>query len=952
MKFNFITKRMKYFNAFMSLIRTSLFAILVPTSIEAFRNEKILDNVLDDELQVNQENFMYKSDYPTYETLKKSHKELSEEITIESAVLLKNDSCLPLKNASKLTLFSRNSVDLIYGGTGSNAINLNKKLSLKGSLEESGFIINPVIYEHYKSSNKERVDLNIDNPNYDYLSIAEDNEGLFNSGYLTNSFLKYNDCGVIVISRIGGEGYDLPTSNFDKVNGNYKGENGYLTIQKEELELIKKVKRYFSKTLVLLNTSSGLDISPLVKGESEVNGILWIGYPGEYGLNGISKLIKGEANPSGKLPHTYIKDISSYPANQNFDDFTFKNKKPLGEYDSRYNYLIYQEGIYVGYRYYETLYESSVLNSFNYNYSNDVIFPFGYGLSYTSFNKELIGVDFNEETSSYSLYIKVKNVGKKEGKDVIQIYNQNEYTTFDQEHSIEKASVNLVAFKKTKTLKPGESDIVVIDITLEDLKNYDSNFFKTYFLGKGEYYLTLANNAHEAINNILSIKLNQKIEDEFSKVNTKNVYRFSLDKAMIFNKGKKQEITNKFDEVDINYFLDNKINYLSRRDLSSTFPKPLKDISLTPEMENELNKKAEEKIEIIESVTTLSDSNIKLLDLLNKEYDDPNWNILLSKISNEDLANLVGKGGFGTSKINSIVYPGSKDSDGPSGISGNAYGGKSGTSFPSESLIAASWNEDLLIKLGQAIANEAIYFKTTGWYAPGINIQRSPYSGRNNEYYSEDPYLSGILGSNVIEGAYKKGIIAYPKHLLLNDQEKHRHGICIFANEQTIREIYLKPFELIIKNSHVQGIMTSFNRVGLKRSAANKNLLTDVIEEELGFNGILITDYTSGYEWMGVSDSINSGLNIFLTSSTDVYKNEILSRIKTSESFKLKIINSAHKILYIYLHSSAMNGYTKEMDSLKNSISTRKVSIIVLDTITLLIALTFIALFTVSLVKK
>lgn len=952
MKINFKTKRMKYFNCLMSLIWSTLFIVLIPTSIEAFKNERILDNVLDSELQVNQENFIYKSDYPTYEALKKSHQELSEEIVEESAVLLKNDSCLPLKNASKLTLFSRNSVDLIYGGTGSNAINLNKKLTLKESLENVGYLVNPFLDEHYKSSSKERVDLNIDNPNYDNLTIAEDNEGIFNNGYLTNSFLKYDDCGVIVISRIGGEGYDLPTSSFDKVNNGYLGKNGYLTLQKEELELIKKVKRYFSKTLVLLNTSSGLDISPLINGEHEVNGILWIGYPGEYGLNGVSKIIKGETNPSGKLPHTYIKDISSYPANQNFNDFTFKDKKSLGEFDCRYNYLIYQEGIYVGYRYYESLYETSILNSLSYDYKDDVVFPFGYGLSYTTFLKELIGVDFNKETNSYSLYIKVKNVGDKEGKDVVEIYNQNEYTTFDEENNIEKASVNLIAFKKTKILKPGESDIIVIDITLKDLKNYDSNFFKTYFLGRGKYYFTVASNAHEAINNILSYKLNKKLEDDFSNVNLKNVHSFELDKTLIFNQGETTQITNQFDEVNINHFLKNEITYLSRKDFSSTFPTPLVNIELTSEMEDELNGKTIETIEKKETLTNSTNSNIKLLELLNKDFNDPLWNILLSKISNEDLANLVGKGGFGTSKINSIVYPGSKDSDGPSGISGNAYGGKSGTSFPSQSLIAASWNENLLTKLGLAIANEAIYLKNTGWYAPGINIQRSPYSGRNNEYYSEDPYLSGVLGSNVIEGAYKKGIITYPKHLLLNDQEKHRHGICIFANEQTIREVYLKPFEIIIKNSHVQGIMTSFNRVGLKWSAANKNLLTNVLEEELGFNGIFITDYTSGYEWMNVVDSINSGLNLFLASSTDVYEKEILSRIKNNANFKSKIIDSAHKILYNYLHSSAMNGYTKEMDSLKNSISTWKVSIIILDIITGIVSLTFIALFIVSLVKK
>lgn len=952
MKINFESRKNKYLFSSMSLIWIALFAVLIPTSMEAFKNERILDNVLDNELQENQDNFLYKSDYSSYENLKKYHQELNEEITGESAVLLKNDSCLPLKNTAKVTLFSRNSVDLIYSGTGSNSININKKITLKDSLESNGISVNPYLNDYYKSSNKERIELNIDSPNYDNLTIAEDNEGVFTNGYLTNSYLKYNDCAIIVVSRIGGEGYDLPTSTFDKVDGKYKGENGYLSLQKDELDLIKKVKRYFSKTLVLLNTSSGIDVSPLLKNEYEVNGILWIGYPGEYGLNGISKIIKGEINPSGKLPHTYIKDISSYPAHQNFSDFTFKNKANIGEYDCRYNYLIYQEGIYVGYRYYETAYESSILDSLNFSYSDNVIYPFGYGLSYTSFAKELIGADFNKDKNTCSLYIKVKNIGNFEGKDVVQIYNQNEYTTFDKENLVEKASINLISFKKTKLLKPDESDIVVVDINLEDMKNYDANYFKTYFLGKGNYHLSVASNAHEAIKNIISLKTKDASPTSFTEWNYKNVFSFNLDKTQIFKEGKKREITNEFDEVNINHYLNDKITYLSRNDFSSTFPKPLKDIELTSVMEDELLDKSEDNPSpflIDNQVKT--NSNIKLFDLLNKDYDDPKWNNLLNNISNEDLADIIGKGGFGTSKINSIVYPGSKDSDGPSGISGNAYGGKSGTCFPSQSLIAASWNEDLLNKLGLSIANEAIYFKTTGWYAPGINIQRDPYSGRNNEYYSEDPYLSGILGANLIQGAYKKGIITYPKHLVLNDQEKHRHGICVFANEQTIREIYLKPFEIIVKKSSAQGIMTSFNRVGLKRSASNKNLLTNVLREELGFEGVIITDYTSGYKRMNVNNSINAGLNLFLASSSDAYKNEILSKIKSDDNFKKIVIESAHRILYNYLHSSAMNGYTKESEKLKNSISTWKISIIILDVFTGIIALSFLTLFVISIIK-
>ena len=916
----------KLFYSFLSILFISLFIGLIINTINAFEYSNVVDQIYD----INDDSFahgkFYSSSYKNFDEAKNNSKKISEEIIQEGTVLLKNNNVLPLKKDSKITLFSRSSVDLVYSGTGSSNINFDDKITLKDAFEDKGIKVNNILWNRYLiDSNYRKAGIMEDKNSKYQMSVGESDKNIYLEQKIINSFYDFNDLAIIVISRIGGEGYDLSKDNF------IDGQNGYLSLTTKEQDMIDVAKTYFKKTLVLINSCNPLELSFIE--EKNIDACLWIGYVGEYGLNGLISLILGEVSPSGRLVDTYVSNNKFFPSSNNIGDYNYLNYSSSGEWDTRYNYLIEQEGIYIGYKYFETRYEDTILNKGsarnNFNYYNQVIYPFGYGLSYTNFKQEII--DVKKDNDEINLDVKVTNIGNYESKDVVQLYYQSEYTLFDQINNIEKSSVNLIGFEKTKSLKPNEEQIISLKINLSSLVSYDYKINITYLLEKGNYYLSLGNNAHEAINNILAKKGYQKDNIYMLENGNKNkCYNFVIEENIIFDQGKNIKITNQLDDVDINYYLDNKINYLSRNDYKNTYPKELNNLSgenIIPYLENDYSYVKKEANDILLN----QEQEYKILDMKEVNYNDEKWDKIVSQMSKEEIALLVFKGGFATNYIESVGNPLTYDRDGTVGIAGNNVNASSGTLFPSQVNMASTFNKDLIYEVGKAIAEEALYLKVIGWYAPGLNIHRSPYGGRNYEYFSEDSYLSGVMGAYEVNGAQNKGLIVNAKHFILNDLEIHRNGVCVFNNEQALREIYLKPFEYVVKNSSILGIMLSLNRVGTIYSGAHYGLINNILREEWGFVGRVITDFTNeGKAYMSIKSCLQAGTDMWLC-STDFFMKNYLNEIK-NDDYLIELGKKASKnILYSQSKSSAINLEARRVTK------SWKISIIFIDVLTFML---------------
>ena len=916
----------KLFYSFLSILFISLFIGLIINTINAFEYSNVVDQIYD----INDDSFahgkFYSSSYKNFDEAKNNSKKISEEIIQEGTVLLKNNNVLPLKKDSKITLFSRSSVDLVYSGTGSSNINFDNKITLKDAFEDKGIKVNNILWNRYLiDSNYRKAGIMEDKNSKYQMSVGESDKNIYLEQKIINSFYDFNDLAIIVISRIGGEGYDLSKDNF------IDGQNGYLSLTTKEQDMIDVAKSYFKKTLVLINSCNPLELSFLE--EKNIDACLWIGYVGEYGLNGLISLMLGEVSPSGRLVDTYVSNNKFFPSSNNIGDYNYLNYSSSGEWDTRYNYLIEQEGIYIGYKYFETRYEDTILNKGsardNFNYYNQVIYPFGYGLSYTDFKQEII--DVKKDNDEINIDVKVTNIGNYESKDVVELYYQSEYTLFDQMNNIEKSSVNLIGFEKTKLLKPNEEQIISLKINLSSLVSYDYKINKTYLLEKGNYYLSIGNNAHEAINNILAKKGYQQDNIYMLENGDKNkCYNFVIEENIIFDQGKNIKITNQLDDVDINYYLDNKINYLSRNDYKNTYPKEINNLSgenIISYLENDYSYVKKEAQDILLN----QEQEYKILDMKEVSYDDEKWNQLVSQMSKEEIASLVFKGGFATNYIESVGNPLTYDRDGTVGIAGNNVNASSGTLFPSQVNMASTFNKDLIYEVGKAIAEEALYLKVIGWYAPGLNVHRSPYGGRNYEYFSEDSYLSGVMGAYEVNGAQNKGLIVNAKHFILNDLEIHRNGVCVFNNEQALREIYLKPFEYVVKNSSILGIMTALNRVGTIYSGAHYGLINNILREEWGFVGRVITDFTNeGKAYMSIKSCLQAGTDMWLC-STDFFMKNYLNEIK-NDDYLIELGKKACKnILYAQSKSSAINLEARRVTK------GWKISIIFIDVLTFML---------------
>ncbi|MDD4531897.1 MAG: glycoside hydrolase family 3 N-terminal domain-containing protein [Bacilli bacterium] len=953
---------------------TATFVGLVIGTSYAWKYERMVNTYLDiseTDSQNNTNGQYYTSDYDNPDDLLSYEKELCAEIEGEGATLLKNDNnALPLASRSKVSLFSRSSTDLVYGGTGSGSVSSSSAVNLRDALEINNIRVNKDLWDKYKDMDTERPSFGIDSADLTKVSIAENNDGIFNSGSIIRSFQEYNDAAIIVLSRTGGEGYDLPQGNFDIQSDNtYKGKDGYFALQDDEKAMIRNVKKYFTKVIVLVNSSNALELNWINDPELSVDACLWMGSVGQTGIKGVASIIAGTTNPSGHLADTYAADSHSAPSMMNNSNMLFEGTSFNGEYDCRNNYMVYSEGIYVGYRYYETRYEDTVLNRYNaastagtyyssnaWNYDEEVSFPFGFGLSYTTFEQSLVGADLNLGNNTINLKVKVKNTGNVAGKEVVQAYFQSDYTDYDRANKVEKPAVELCGFAKTNVLDPNQEQIVEINVNLDEVASYDYINKKTYFLDKGTHYIAIGNDAHDALNNILA----QKGKNKSNSIMTKDgdaskAKAINIQNEILFDKSSKTgyNVTNQFDNADANYYYDDKITYLSRSDWENTYPKAYTNLAYLDSIQHATTSNVEYSgKQISEDVVTNAKNGLKLIDLKDKDYDDEEWNELIDQLSVEEISSLIGVGGFGTSSIESIIYPGTKDQDGPAGISGAFYGGKSGMSYPSEVVLASTWNLDLLEKMGKCIGEDALATNTVGWYAPGLNTHRSPYGGRNYEYFSEDGFLAGKLSAREIQGVKSKGVVVYAKHFALNDQELHRHGICIFSNEQAIREVYLKSFQYAVEDGGANGIMSSFNRIGCTWSGAHKGLLTEVLRNEWGFKGCVVTDYATSSDWMPLTAGLEAGNNLWLYTQEGMYDAKFTDLV-ASDKYLLQLgKNSCHDILYSYVNSAAMNGYTSDVENLNKTLPWWKPTIIAIDVFTGVLAAASITMLILKIFEK
>ena len=884
----------------------------------------------------------FKSAFSSDEERQAYTEELCARVEAEGAALLQNNNnALPLANGAKVSLFGRGSVDLMYGGTGSGAVDTSKAPTLKDALTNNGIEVNQTLWDLYKS--KDIYD------NYGRKTPSAISDTLeANTQYAVNeapwskieaassSFAEYGDAAIVVLSRSGGEGADLPAGDIgagvDYTSGS-EGDGNYLALSQEEKDMLAGLKALkdqgvFKSVIVLLNTSNAIEMdflnAEIGGADYGVDSVMWIGDVGQTGINGVGELLSGKTTPSGSIVDTFAYDNLSSPAIRNFYSQEYQNAADFNLLtdgpDVQGMYSVYQEGIYLGYRYYETRYEDAVMgtgNAGDYNYNQIVAFPFGYGLSYTTFDYS----DFNvtETDDSFEISVNVTNTGDTySGKKTVQVYFQSPYTDYDKANGIEKSSVELCGFGKTDTLAPGQSETVTISVPKTELRTYDANNAKTYILDAGDYYFTIANGAHEAVNNVLAAK-GYTVENTEGRMdaegNTALTYKWNnpTQDNTIFSTSRAtgNAITNLFDEADPNKSSDapGNVVWLSRSDWEGTMPTAPVVLTANQTLADSLaftQYKADETT-MPEMPTLGADGDLALASLIGADYDDPQWESLLNQMTFDEMANMITLGFHNTKAATSIGKTATKDENGPQGLTAALIGGASGMCYTSEDVMAATFNTDLMNEVGQAIGEDCLAMGYSGLYGPGINMHRTPYSGRNFEYYSEDPFIAGTIAAAEVQGIQSKGVYVYLKHVALNDSESSRRGVNTWINEQAAREIYLEVADKAIVDGGAWCTMSGFNRWGATWCGSYEALQTEYLRNELGMRGMSITDYSGSSKYMDLADGLIAGTDIWDSPDPTIHTKNA-DNYKKDAYIVTKMREATHRILYTVVNSNAMNG--------------------------------------------
>lgn len=842
----------------------------------------------------------YWTDYESEEDLVNNDMAVCRQVEAEGAALLLNkNNALPLAADAKMSLFSQSASDPVLTGTGSAFMATGDAVSLYAALQDSFApgCVNQELWKFYKTSGYKRVNAALSGGSPDQYRINEVPWEKYPEA-LKATFPQYGDAAIVVLSRSSGEGADLPNSL--EALRDYMTDGDYLQLCAEERALLDNLMQLkqdgvFKKVIVILNSSSTLQLDFI--DDYDIDALLWVGNLGLNGIPAVADILAGKVNPSGRIVDTFQKDNHAAPAMQNYDAYPYtnaaelglaaaQNNNALGIDKCNQNYVVYQEGIYVGYRYFETRYEDYVLgrgNAGDYDYDKLVAFPFGSGLSYTTFDYS----DFKitDQGSTILAEVDVTNTGKVDGKHTVQIYFQSPYTQYDIDNGVEKAAVELCGFDK-KEIAAGKTEHFAIEIRKDDLTSYDSNLAKTYIMDAGDYYFTVASDAHNAVNNILMAK-GADTARMSGTGDAALTATWTLDEmdtityAVSAYTG--NAITNLFEDADLNKYAGAEgqtVTYLCRNDWQGTFP-TTQSLRVTDAMwADGLTHNAEERTAIVEKMKTLywqgatlpesgTGGALKAIDFVETRYEDSAWDKLVSQISYGDMLNTIYNGAYNTHALPAINLPATMEADGPTGYTKSLMGGSSGMAFTSEDVIAASYSRELAYLVGKCMAEDMLHSNqnsdstsVAGIYAPGLNIHRSQYLGRHNEYYSEDGWLSGEIAASQVQGIRSKGVLAFAKHFALNDQEQGRYGISVWANEQSIRELYLESFEGAIRGS-AMNVMTSFNRIGVVWSGAHYGLMTGILRDEWGMKGAAITDMSMNAKWMDYRMGVLAGQDIW-----------------------------------------------------------------------------------------
>ena len=859
----------------------------------------------------------FKQDFASDAERLEAGAEICYQVEAEGAALLMNNGALPLAAGSKISTLSTSSVNIVYGGTGSGNVDASKADNLKVALEKSGFEVNPTLWDFYLTGEGSK---------YSRESGAGETAALlgsFNVGEapwsvytqeLKDSIAAYGDAVIVTISRIGGEGADA--------------KEDYLQLDPNEKDMLAgaaklKADGKVKSIILLINTSNALQVDFLKNNEYAIDACLWIGGVGAYGTNAVTDILAGKVNPSGSLVDTYCYDNFSSPAMKNFVPVTYDGYDGKNIPNYAETYLIYQEGIYVGYKYYETRYEDFVMGTGNagqYAYGNDVAFPFGYGLSYTTFQYSDMAVTYNADKDVFEVVVTVTNTGDLEGKETVQVYAQSPYTDYDKENQVEKAAVQLIGFGKTDILKPGASETLTITVEKRDLAAYDTYGKGTYILDAGDYYLTVATDSHDAVNNVLSAK-GYTVESTEGRMdadgNAELTFKYTqetFDDTTYATSANGTKIENQLSLADPNLYEGTKgqnVTWLSRNDWAGTYPSDEQIVlKLTDLLIKDLQQSRYDPAdyEAVEMPTLGAKNGIKLVEMIGADYNDPKWQQLLDQLTFDEMVALIGDSFHWRMPAESVQAPGSRDENGPQGLTVALFGSALGvetTAFTSEDVMAATFNTELLYQVGNIIGNDCLAADVSCLYGPGANMHRMPYGGRNFEYYSEDGFLSGAICAAEVKGIQEKGVDVVIKHFALNDSEQDRIGLGVWLNEQAAREIYLKAYQAAFEKSGANGVMTAYTRWGAVWSGGVKGPMTNIMRGEWGNNGMSITDNVITPMVTG-ADGVLAGVTTYdamlwyIVSELPKYENDavIVSAMR----------EACHHNLYALANSSAMNG--------------------------------------------
>lgn len=859
----------------------------------------------------------FTSDFETAEEMTAYGLEVCKQVEAEGAALLLNENhALPLEAGAKVSCFSGSSVNLVYGGTGSGNIDASKADTLKSALESTGMEVNGTLWDFYNSEEAAQY-ARFDGDFTSSAKVVEVPWDVYPQEVI-DSVAGYGDAAIVTFSRVGGEGADLEFA-----------DTNYLALNEDEKAMMEhlaamKADGTIGKIIVLINTANPLQVDFLKDNVYDVDACLWIGDVGITGINAVAEILAGTVNPSGSLVDTYCYDNYSSPAMANFVPTVYEGYEEGIIPDNAKSYMIYQEGIYVGYKYYETRYEDYVMgtgNAGSYAYGDEVAFPFGFGLSYTDFAYSDMAVNYNASTDQFEVKVTVTNTGDAySGKETVQVYSQSPYTAYDIANGVEKASVALCGFAKTGILAPGASETVTVYVDKRDLASFDAYGAGTYILDDGDYYLTVATDAHNAVNNTLAAK-GYTVESTEGRMDADGdaalAYKWtqeSFDATTYATSSNGTEITAQLSESDINLYSGNDgqgVTYLTRNDWTGTFPTQITQLALTEQMIGDLQDIQYDPAdyEAVMMPTLGADNGMKLVDMVGKEYDDPAWDALLDQLTFDEMVSMIGDSFHWTMPMKSVEAPGTREENGPQGLTASLLGSDAtqleATAFTSEDVMAATFNVDLMTEVGRVIGNNCLHAEIACLYGPGNNIHRTPYGGRNFEYYSEDGFLSGKISQYEVAAIQAKGVDVVMKHFALNDCEQDRIGLGVWLGEQAAREVYLKAFQAPFEQGDANGVMMAYTRWGTQWSGGNKNLVTGIMRGEWGSNGKSITDNVLTTYVNGV-DGILAGTSYF--DAMMPYVTQLLPKYEDDAVIVTAMREACHHNLYALVNSCGING--------------------------------------------